>query len=66
MLAGALTVGLVGSGLAYATANHLLGADAAAFVVGSGVAAQTDELARASTVDLTYRAAAPSRVTDVI
>lgn len=58
MLAGALTVGLVGSGLAYAKANHLLGADAAAFVVGSGVAAQTDELARASTVDLTYRAAA--------
>jgi hypothetical protein len=58
VLASALTLGLVGSGLAYAKANHLIGADPAAFVVGSGVAAQTDELARASTVDLTYRAAA--------
>ena len=58
MLASALTLGLVGSGLAYAKANNLIGADPAAFVVGSGVVAQTDELARASTVDLTYRAAA--------
>ncbi len=54
----ALTIGLVGSGVAYAKANDLIGPDPAAFVVGAGVAAQTDELARASTVDLTYRAAA--------
>lgn len=58
LLAGALTVGLVGSGVAYAKANDLIGPDPAAFVVGAGVAAQTDELARASMVDLTYRAAA--------
>ena len=44
--------------MAYAKANDLIGPDPAAFVVGAGVAAQTDELARASTVDLTYRAAA--------
>jgi hypothetical protein len=58
VLASALSLGLVGSGIAYAKANNLVGADPAAFVVGSGVVAQTDELARASTVDLTYRAAA--------
>ena len=58
LVASALTIGLVGSGVAYAKANHLIGADPAAFVGGAGVAAQTDELARASTVDVTYRAAA--------
>ncbi len=58
ILAGALAVGLGASGFAYAKANDLIGADAAAFVVGNGVVAQTDELARASTVDMTYRAAA--------
>lgn len=58
ILAGALALGLCASGLAYAKATNLIGADAAAFVVGSGVVAQTDELARASTVDTTYRAAA--------
>jgi hypothetical protein len=58
ILAGALAVGLGASGFAYAKATNLVGADAAAFVVGNGVVAQTDELARASTVDTTYRAAA--------
>lgn len=58
ILAGALALGLGASGFAYAKATNLIGTDAAAFVVGSGVAAQTDELARAATVDTTYRAAA--------
>jgi len=58
ILAGVLALGLGASGFAYAKATNLIGADAAAFVVGSGVVAQTDELARASTVDTTYRAAA--------
>ena len=58
ILASALAVGLGASGFAYAKANDLIGADSAAFVVGNGVLAQTDELARASTVDMTYRAAA--------
>src|SRR3954470_12270814 len=58
ILAGALALGLGASGLAYAKANNLIGTDPAAFVVGNGVVAQTDELARASTVDTTYRAAA--------
>ncbi|MEW1954828.1 hypothetical protein [Terrabacter sp. NPDC080008] len=58
LLAGALALGLGASGFAYAKANDLIGADTAAFVVGNGVVAQTDELARASTVDTTYRAAA--------
>ncbi len=58
ILAGALALGLGASGLAYAKATDLIGTDAAAFVVGNGVVAQTDELARASTVDTTYRAAA--------
>ena len=58
ILAGTLALGLGASGYAYAKATNLLGADAAAFVVGSGVVAQTDELARATTVDTTYRAAA--------
>jgi hypothetical protein len=58
ILAGTLALGLGASGFAYAKATNLIGGDAAAFVVGSGVAAQTDELARASTVDMTYRAAA--------
>jgi hypothetical protein len=58
ILAGALALGLGASGFAYAKANDLIGADTAAFVVGNGVVAQTDELARASTVDTTYRAAA--------
>lgn len=58
ILAGALALGLGASGFAYAKANDLIGTDTAAFVVGNGVVAQTDELARASTVDMTYRAAA--------
>ena len=58
LLASALGIGLVGSGMAYAKANDLIGPAPVAFVVGAGVAAQTDEIARASTVDLTYRAAA--------
>ena len=58
ILAGALALGLGASGFAYAKATNLIGADAVDFVVGSGVVAQTDELARASTVDTTYRAAA--------
>src|SRR5690348_15908563 len=58
VLAGALALGLGASGLAYAKATNAIGADSAAFVVGSGVAAQSDELARATTVDTTYRAAA--------
>jgi hypothetical protein len=58
ILAGVLAVGLGASGFAYAKANDLIGTDASAFVVGSGVVAQTDEMARAATVDMTYRAAA--------
>ncbi|GAA2743855.1 hypothetical protein GCM10009868_19270 [Terrabacter aerolatus] len=58
ILAGALALGLGASGFAYAKATNLISSDAAAFVVGNGVVAQTDELARASTVDTTYRAAA--------
>jgi hypothetical protein len=58
-VAATLALGLGASGYAYARSTNLLGADAAAaFVVGSGVVAQTDELARATTVDMTYRAAA--------
>jgi hypothetical protein len=41
----------------YASGFNLNGGEAA-FVVGTGVSAQTDELARARTVDTTYRAAA--------
>ncbi|GAA5022290.1 hypothetical protein GCM10023258_12400 [Terrabacter aeriphilus] len=58
VVAGALAIAMGASGFAYAKANDLIGADSAAFVVGSGVAAQTDEMARAATVDTTYRAAA--------
>jgi hypothetical protein len=58
VLAGTLALGLGASGFAYAKSANFIGADAAAFVVGSGVVAQTDELARATTVDTTYRAAA--------
>src|SRR6478735_5579772 len=58
ILAGALALGLGASGFAYAKANDLIGADTAAFVVGNGVVAQTDEMARAATVDMSYRAAA--------
>jgi hypothetical protein len=58
VVAGALAIAMGASGFAYAKANDLLAADSAAFVVGSGVAAQTDEMARAATVDTTYRAAA--------
>src|SRR6478609_3292578 len=47
ILAGVLAVGLGASGFAYAKANDLIGTDASAFVVGSGVVAQTDEMARA-------------------
>ncbi|EWS99653.1 hypothetical protein N865_21590, partial [Intrasporangium oryzae NRRL B-24470] len=57
ILAGGLTVGLGLGALGYAAAANL-GSDDAAFVVGDGVVAQTDELARALTVDTTYRAAA--------
>ncbi|MCU1538066.1 MAG: hypothetical protein JWP82_2417 [Humibacillus sp.] len=56
-LAGALAVGLLGSGVAYARTAHLASADATP-VVGSGVIAETGDLARAASVDLTYRAAA--------
>jgi hypothetical protein len=58
LLAGALTVGLVGSGVAYAKANDLIGPGAAALVVGAGVAAQTDEPAGATALDVSDRAAA--------
>lgn len=57
ILAGALAVSMGGSALGYAAASNLQAADAA-FVVGDGVAAQTAELSRATTVDTTYRAAA--------
>lgn len=57
LLAGGLTLGLVASIGVYA-AGLDLGQAEAAFVVGNGVSAQTDELARARTVDTTYRAAA--------
>jgi hypothetical protein len=53
-----LAVGLGVSSFAYAKATDLGGTDSAAFVVSNGVAAETDELARASTVDTTDRAAA--------
>jgi hypothetical protein len=57
VLAGGLSVGLATGVVAYA-AGLDLGSGEAAFVVGSSVSAQTDELARAKTVDMTYRAAA--------
>ena len=57
LLAGGLTLGLVASIGAYAVGQDF-GQTEAAFVVGTGVSAQTDELARARTVDTTYRAAA--------
>jgi hypothetical protein len=57
VLAGGLTVGLATGVVAYAAGFNLSHGEAA-FVVGSSVSAQTDELARAKTVDLTYRAAA--------
>jgi hypothetical protein len=57
LLASGLAVGLGVSVLGYAAAVNL-DSDDAAYVVGDGVVAQTDELARASTVDMTYRAAA--------
>lgn len=58
VLASTIALGLGASGFAYAKSANLIGSDTAAFVVGSGVVAQTDELARAATVDTTYRAAA--------
>ena len=58
VIASVLAVGLLGSGVAYVRSTHLVGAEPSAFVVGSGVLAQTDDLARAATVDLTYRDAA--------
>jgi hypothetical protein len=57
VLAGGLTVGLATGVVAYAAGFDLRSSEAA-FVVGSSVSAQTDELARAKTVDMTYRAAA--------
>lgn len=57
VLAGGLTVGLALGVVGYASGFNLSGGEAA-FVVGTGVSAQTDELARARTVDTTYRAAA--------
>jgi hypothetical protein len=48
------------SGCAYAKATNLMGADAAAFVMSAGgVVAQTDEQARASTVDTDLPAPPP-------
>lgn len=57
ILSGGLTVGLAVGVAVYASDFSLKGGEAA-FVVGTGVSAQTDELARARTVDTTYRAAA--------
>jgi hypothetical protein len=57
VLAGGLTVGLALGVVGYASGFNLSGGEAA-FVVGTGVSAQTDELARARTDDTTYRAAA--------
>ncbi|GAA6526273.1 lytic transglycosylase domain-containing protein [Intrasporangium sp. DVR] len=56
VLVGALALGLGASAVGFATAD-MRTADAA-FVVGDNVVAQTAELARTSTVDMTYRAAA--------
>lgn len=56
VLVGALALGLGASAVGFATAD--LRTSEAAFVVGDNVVAQTEELARTSTVDLTYRAAA--------
>ncbi|MEO7129867.1 MAG: lytic transglycosylase domain-containing protein [Dermatophilaceae bacterium] len=57
VMAGGLSIGLGLSAIGYAAATDLSPA-APTFVVGSGVRAQTDELARTEAVDLTYRAAA--------
>lgn len=57
ILAGGLSLGLLAGVAAYA-AGLKFGGDEAAFVVGNVVASQTDQLARARTVDTTYRAAA--------
>lgn len=56
ILAGALALGLGASAVGFATAGTRSGE--AAFVVGDNVVAQTAELARTSTIDMTYRAAA--------
>jgi hypothetical protein len=53
-LAAVLGVGALG----YAAAGALGESDAPAYVVSAGVAAQTDELAKATLVDTSYRAAA--------
>jgi hypothetical protein len=58
VLASALAVGLIGSGVAYARSTHPAAAEPSAFVVDSSVLARTDDLARATSVDLSYRAAA--------
>ena len=57
VLAAGLAVGLGASALGLAAAKDLSPVDAV-FVVGDGVRAQTDELARADAVDTSYRAAA--------
>jgi hypothetical protein len=57
VLAAGLALGLGVSAIGYAAATGL-GSGEAAFVVGDGLAAQTEELARTTVVDTTYRAAA--------
>ncbi|MEO7753751.1 MAG: lytic transglycosylase domain-containing protein [Terracoccus sp.] len=54
LLVGTLAVGLGASALAYAGAHDLDG-ESASYVVGAGVVAQTDELARSASVDTSYR-----------
>jgi hypothetical protein len=58
LLAGGLAAVLGVGALGYAATGALGESDAPAYVVSSGVAAQTDELAKAILVDTSYRAAA--------
>ncbi|MGN6753923.1 MAG: lytic transglycosylase domain-containing protein [Intrasporangium sp.] len=57
VVAAGLALGLGLTAIGYAAATGL-GSGEAAFVVGDGLAAQTEELARTSVVDTAYRAAA--------
>lgn len=57
VVAAGLTLGLGITAIGYAAATGL-GSQDAAFVVGDGLAAQTEELARTTVVDTSYRAAA--------
>ncbi len=58
LLAGALSVGLVGSGVAYAAANNVIGSGPAAVVFGSAATAHTNQAVPVSDVETINRATA--------